>query len=390
MTWARSAGILAGLAAALWLAECGAAEEPSPVKTEVPQLVPIVPASVPATNLTGETGPALFLPDPDLALPSAGDVALDDADSLLLPDDALGGRFGMARGMGSLSPRASYGALWYPVQPVQGQNAYFGFVQQSLGLTMPIWRDGFDGVALTAHVRNGIYQTDAILPQSGLPFPSTLWNIGIGANGTHRFDNGWIGSLAVQVGSASDIPFANLQVINVGFSSALLIPWRESFSWNLSLSYSPTAELTFPIPGLSLTYQPSPYFRVNIGLPFALMWRPTEDLTIEASYMLLTTVRAKVSYRLLERVRMYAEYSSSNEGYYLADYPGTRNRILYHDSRVTGGMQIRLTKWATFDVSGGYGFDRFFGEGSQIGAHGGNNLSIAPGPFGAAALQIRW
>jgi hypothetical protein len=394
MTWSRHiCALVCAIAGILYSTESVRAQD----RTQPPEhSIPTGPdrASEAAATPPGADNPPLFVPDKDLDLPSSGELFLADPEAQFSRGGGgfIGGPFDSIPGLGrgSLAPRAGYNATWFPIQPVIGQNTYFGYVQQNASVSVPVWRDGPDGISLSAHVRNGLYQTNAILPQSGLPFPATLWNIGIGANGQYQFDNGWTGALGIQFGSASDEPFANLQVINIGFNAALRIPWRESFTWNFSLSYSPTSELTFPVPGVSLTYQPSPNFRANIGLPFAIMWRPTEDLTIDASYMLLTTVRAKISYRVWDQVRIYVDYSQSNDGYYLADNPGMRNRVLYHDSRVTGGVQIRLAKWANLDVSGGYGFNRYFSEGSQTGAFAGNQLTISPGPFAAAALQIRW
>ena len=57
--------------------------------------------------------------------------------------------------------------------------------------------------------------------------------------------------------------------------------------------YSPTSELPFPIPGVAYVWQPADNFRMNIGVPFMVMYRPVDDLTLDFSYMLVRTVHAR-------------------------------------------------------------------------------------------------
>lgn len=42
----------------------------------------------------------------------------------------------------------------------------------------------------TAGVRDSLFFTDAVLPESHQPFPAELWNIRLGTNYLHKFDNG--------------------------------------------------------------------------------------------------------------------------------------------------------------------------------------------------------
>ena len=119
-----------------------------------------------------------------------------------------------------------YGATWYPSRPVSGSapGGEFGLVRQNLSEAVPVWRNGGDVLMLSAGVRNSLFFTDAILPDSHRPFPHELWNVSLGTNYMHKFDNGWSGMLGINFGSASDKPFHSINEMNVGFMSFLQIP----------------------------------------------------------------------------------------------------------------------------------------------------------------------
>src|SRR5262249_14124687 len=140
------------------------------------------------------------------------------------------------------------------------------------------------------------FNTGAILPDTLRHFPDELWNVRIGTNYIHTFDNGWRGGIGLNVASPSDRPFGDLRDVTVGTTAFLRVPVNEHDAWNFTLMYSPMSELPFPLPGVSYQWQPSEDFRVNIGLPFRIMYRPYEDLTLDFSYMLLRTIHAQATY----------------------------------------------------------------------------------------------
>ena len=141
------------------------------------------------------------------------------------------------------------------------------------------------------------YRDRAILPDTGQPLPSELWGVNLGLRYNRQLDDGWITGGGVSIGSASDHPFATIHEMNVGMNAMLRIPQGEHNAWLFTLSYSPMGELNFPVPGVAFSWNPSPQFHANIGLPLMVMWRPTDDWQFQASYMLLRTVHLKAQYR---------------------------------------------------------------------------------------------
>jgi hypothetical protein len=357
-------------------------------ETSLPTLPP--PTIAPTNPETASTPVALppTVPEPPrqdfLEQPTAA-----PASSPVLPSwfDAL-----PARGMGDGSDRKpiDYRATWYPQQPVSGQNTNLGFVRQDLSVRSPVWNDAVDVWSVNVHVSDESFQTGAMLANSDTPFPSDLWNIGVGASYFHEFGNGWVAGGSVNLGSASDRPFDALRDMNLSFMAQLRIPTVDRSGWLFSLAYSPMGEISFPLPGVAYVLWPSDCFRATIGLPFQLMWKPIDDLTLDFSYMLLTTVHARATYRIAEPVRFYVGFDWCNESFYLADREDTRERLWYFEKRLAAGVQANLGKHVVVDLSGGYAFDRFYFQGDSVSDQDQDRLDVGNGAFLAGSVRARW
>ena len=199
---------------------------------------------------------------------------------------------------------------------------------------MPIWHDPYNDFAATFNVRNEMFHTTAVLPDTDQPFPQELWDVRLGGSYKHLFDNGWIGGASISLGSAGDEPFVYGRDFIGGINTFLTVPQGDCNYWLFSLSYSNNSELQFPIPGVAFVWQPTDNFRMNIGLPFQLLYRPTDDLTLDFSYMLLRTVHARATYRLGPHLRVYAGYDWGNDEYPLSDRTEDDDRLFYYDQRV--------------------------------------------------------
>ena len=285
---------------------------------------------------------------------------------------------------------ASYRVAWLNSESITGTGLQFESVREDWSISVPVWRDGSDRLSFTARLAYTQITSDAMVPKEGGAFPGSLWDVGFGLNFQHRFENNWTGGLGIMLGSASNQPFSSLDEIRVGFNAFLHVPANEHAFWNFSLAYAPFGELAFPVPGVAYVWQPSEYLRMSIGIPFSIMWRPTPDLMLDASYMPLTNVRARISYRFNPRLNWYGEYVQSAEGYYLSDRTDPKDRLLFRDGRLETGLQCRFASRGMFEVFGGYVFDRSISEGPEAGGLGADAIFINPGAVFGARLQIRW
>jgi hypothetical protein len=285
---------------------------------------------------------------------------------------------------------AGYRVSWFPDEPVAGQPTNLGYVQQDLSVGFPLWQDCTNEWTGSVNVRGELFNTGAILPDTRQPFPEDLWNIRFGTTYRHLFDNGWIAGGTVTVGSASDKPFHSINEMTAGVNAFWVLPQGGHNAWLFTLTYSPTSELAFPLPGVAYIWQPSDRFRMNIGLPFQVWYRPTDELTLDFSYMLLRTVHARASYHLGRPFVVYAGYDWENESYFLADRLDERDRFFYYNQRLSAGVRAILNKHLSLDLSGGYVFDRFYFEGRSFSDSHHNRVDIGDGPFLSFQIQSRW
>jgi hypothetical protein len=286
--------------------------------------------------------------------------------------------------------RADFRVTWFPEESVVGQGTRLGYEEYDFGFSAPIYQDPANEWMFTGGVRGEAFQTHAILPDTLQPFPAELWNIHLGTAYRHQFDNGWIAGGGVSVGSASDKPFHSINEMTFGANAFLRVPVGDRNAWLFSLAYSPTAQLAFPIPGVAFLWQPTDNFRANIGLPFLLWWRPCDDLTLQLSYMLLTNVHARATYRICGPVRAYIGYDWMNESYFLANRPDVQDRFFYYDQRLTAGVQVNVGKHIMLDFSSGYVFNRYYFEGRQLSDSNANRIDVGDGPFLSFQTWIRW
>jgi hypothetical protein len=348
--------------------------EPSPIPASPrpSELLPPAPVALDAPEPQVKTEPPLTFQTPGTF--SAGPVL------------ALFGKE-----LGHMPVIATYKAAWFPDEEVRGQNTNLGYQQHDLSLAFPLYQDTCNEWSANAKVRSEFFHTGAVLPDSGQPFPNELWNIHFGTTYRHRFENDWIAGIGAFIGSASDKPFHSIDEMTLGFNGFVRIPSGERNAWLLSLNYSPTNELSFPIPGVAYVWNPSDQFMAHIGLPFMVVWRPTDDWTLNFSYMLIRTVHARATYRLASELRAHVSFDWANETYFLADRVNVNDRFFYYDKRLTTGLQYIVSKHALVDLSGGYVFDRFYFEGAQFsGDSHRDRVDIGNGAFASLQFQVRW
>ena len=144
------------------------------------------------------------------------------------------------------------------------------------------------------------------------------------------------------------------------------------------------------MPGVAFSWNPSPQFHANIGLPLMVMWRPTDDWQFQASYMLIRTIHLKAQYRLTDNLRAFAAYDWSNESYILLDSPDPNDRFFIYDQRVSLGLQAAFLRQWTASVSGGFVFDRYMFEGTSSNSSSADRVDLGNGPFAALNLGARF
>jgi hypothetical protein len=301
----------------------------------------------------------------------------------------LGG--GPGGGMGGPGgPR--YAVTWFPDRPVRGQPTRLGLVRQEVSAPVPLWMTP-DGDALMGSLRakNVLIDTDAVLPDTRRPVPDTLWDLGVGLTYMRRFENGWMGGLMVNVGAASDQPFAGLREMNVGGGGFLRVPAaRDGDFWNFAIMYSPLGQLPFPVPGVSYQWRASDRLQVNVGVPFSILWRPTDEVAVNVSYMPLTIINARATWTPRAGLSLFGGFEWGNEGYFLAGRDDRQERFLLLEKRLLVGARYAVLDRLNLEVTTGHAFDRSFGTGASPLNSSTDQLRIGSGAFLAAGVSGRF
>ena len=242
------------------------------------------------------------VPNADLTLELPGSTASPSSAANWGPFPRLPGLRGV-RGLtgviGNLmqtNPHA--GGTWYSTQAVQGQPTTLGMNKEFFQFSAPVWSDGDDTIVVSTHAQVTNISTGAILPTTGNPFPTQLWNIWFGMNYFHVFENGVIGAMLVEGGSASDKTLQGQQARNdsAAGTGLLIIPTEDRDAWILGIQASTNSQVLYniPIPGAAYLYSPSDAFQAIIGFPYsAINYQVNEAYRLQLLYMFLTTVHAR-------------------------------------------------------------------------------------------------
>jgi hypothetical protein len=297
--------------------------------------------------------------------------------------------------LGRQYPRFDYRITYFPSERVEDQDANFSYIQHRPVLSVPLWQDAVDEWTVSAALRMQDFDTRAVFPDSGERFPGELWDAAVGITYRHKFENSWIGSVNLSVGSASDQPFNSWDEIYIRATALLRVPQGENNAWLFSILYANDERFFFglsgiPVPGVAYHWVPSKYFQAIIGIPFTtVIFRPVEQFTIDAQYIPVRRVRSRATYTVFAPLRIWLQYDWDTEHYALADRGDKEDRLFYYEQRVTAGIRFDL-KHVGVEIAGGRIFDRLYFIGETYSERNENRFDVENGWFGAAQLSLRF
>ena len=200
-------------------------------------------------------------------------------------------------------------------------DSFFREFRQDASVGGPIYSDDNDTLIAFIDARNILFHTDAFLKDSGRPFPNELWELVGGLSYSHRTEDGWTVGGSVSIGSPSDRPFQILceVVPSVNAFTRDAVAARAGDAWLFSVSWVPVRLIRFPLPGIAYEWNPSEQLQVVAGVPFSVVWKPTERFRFDIGYMPPFQTRAQATYRVFDNVDVFAGFESINEAYLLDD-----------------------------------------------------------------------
>jgi hypothetical protein len=295
----------------------------------------------------------------------------------------FGGPFG-----GGGGPPIGYRAFGEPTVDVDAQNATFAHFGQEARFTMPVWTDEPHVVMLSTTIGNDLFDTAAVFPRSGTPFPESLWNVRFGANYIRTLANDWKAGVGLNIGSASDVPYGAIRDLNPAVFAFLGVPRGEFDAWNFGVFYSPLSEIPFPVPMLSYHWHASDELEMNVGLPAQLTYRPTDWFTFTASYMVLHTITARGTWQLDENWSAFLAYENRNRAWFLHDRTRDDERLFAYDQSLLVGLERTFFEKLKAEVTAGYMFERFYFIGEDYADRNRDRIDLAPGLTAAASIGV--
>jgi hypothetical protein len=291
---------------------------------------------------------------------------------------------------GSAAP-VSLGGFWAPATAVVGQPATIGINAQFARVAAPLLPPVEDEPLWLGIGRFGRLElaTSAILPDSLQPVPDQLWLIETGLTHIRPLATGGTLGGTFLFGSASDQPFAagrDLTLMAVGFWNTPARNDRDE--WALSIFYSPTSQLPYPLPGIAYGWRPSDSFEANLGVPASLEWRPDDHWTISAAYFPLVNVNVEARRRLGADWSFVAFYRTDTQIYFLADRQVDDERFYVFDQRAAVGLERSLGGGFTVEALASWLFGRELFQGTNFTAGRTDLVTFDPGP--GLSLQLLW
>lgn len=284
----------------------------------------------------------------------------------------------------------NYSALWEPSRSIQGQDADLGVIRQNSGFSFPLWFGDEQSLFASVGVQHLLFQTDAILPDSGQPFPSNLWDVRGNLVHIKRYRNNWSTVLIGSLGSTGDRPFAGASELIPGAVGALRVPSGDRNAWLWSVSYQPVTGLPYPIPGLAYVWEPSDRLTAQLGVPFQLYWQIFDKVRIDASYLPIKNVRAYATYQWSDTIEFFGGFDWINESYFLWDRVNSDDFFNLLEQRLPFGIRWCIGRNWVFDAQAGYVLNRVFFQGPSAAQQDFDVVNVDPGAFGMLRLLYRF
>ena len=285
------------------------------------------------------------------------------------------------------------GMTWYPEQNTDQSGTTLGMERVYFQAGVPVYHRGNDTFVLTSHVDATSIQTNAILPTTKQAFPTQLFNIALGVNYFHPYENGNVGGIVFDMGSASDKPFQSGRDMLLSGTGFLLMPQDEQSAWFVGVNASTNSQVLFglPIPGGGYFYHPSEDFQTIIGFPFSVVsWKPSRDWQLQYVWAFLTTMHARAVYQPTPAWQLYGGFDWTNENWRLAERVNEQNHFFYYEKKLAAGFLWWFKPNVGLEISGGWAFDRYFTEVHGFKLVGDNTVNIASGPYLSTQMDFRF
>jgi hypothetical protein len=213
------------------------------------------------------------------------------------------------------------------------------------------------------------FNLDSDLP--GLPEHLYDTNVGF-ATPIGKYED-WIFAASAGVGYAGEGPFGDA---NAFYGQASLMAFRQidensGLAFVLDYNGNRTFKPDVPLPGFAYFKKIDKTLSLTVGLPVtSVEWKPTENLRVDLSYLLVDNFQARVGYQVGGGVEVFGAVSQRSDAFFLDGAENSRDRLLFQQRRAELGVTYRSKgseiggRDFEFTLAGGYAFNGELSEGS--------------------------
>lgn len=218
----------------------------------------------------------------------------------------------------------------------------------------------------------GFSFTQFNLGTSDAALPDRLVDLSIGFGGSFGgVDLGETLGGEWQLGYTIGLGYAGTSPFNDGhawYGKATLYgvkPIDKDTRWIVALDYDGHRSFLPDVPLPAVTYfgRLSETVTYGLGFPYStLRWTPDDVWTFEVKSALFLSLTGKVSYKVNDRLSLFAAYQKRTDVFVTSGLPDNR-RLLFSQERAELGLRYELNGQADLIVAGGYAFGQEFDVG---------------------------
>jgi hypothetical protein len=230
--------------------------------------------------------------------------------------------------------------------------------QQNVRFQTPIYLDDKNSLAFGLGGSSIHLESAPNLASSGDKVPTNLYSAEVSAQYSRKLEGDRTMGGRFSVGSASDHPFADLDVTTITVGAEYSYPVSESSRWILGGFYSNNGPFGgVPLPTFVYSYN-TKSFGVILGFPVAsLRWMPVEEWSATLG-LLGPNLNSEIAHGRPFALQEFVGFSWGSQLFIQQNRINDRDRFYYIEKRAQVGARLPILPGFSADLTTGYAFDR--------------------------------
>jgi hypothetical protein len=135
---------------------------------------------------------------------------------------------------------------------------------------------------------------------------------------------------------------------------------RGRDAWRFTIAYAPTeSDFPYPVPLAAYEWRPGDSFRMDLGLPFLVAWRPAPHLVLTASYAPIARIEATADLAVADTpLALFVGFADTDETYETAEAGGAAVRMRSASRAIKAGARLAVSERGSLRIGVDYFLER--------------------------------